>query len=132
MSSVLLDTHIWIWLIQAPENLTPSVLKKFEDPRTKLYLSVASIWEIAIKTRLGKLKLPEPAGAYVPKQNRLLGIEDLPISSSHAFKSAELPTVHSDPFDRLLISTALVEGLPIATADPVFKKYEVELIFCKR
>jgi PIN domain nuclease of toxin-antitoxin system len=96
----------------------------------EIYLSAVSSWEIGIKSALGKLRLPEPVVSYVPKRMAAQGIRPLPITHSHALAVSELPTYHSDPFDRLLIAQAQVEGMAILTADRAFRVYPLEIVWC--
>jgi len=96
----------------------------------EVYLSAASAWEIAIKWAQGKLNLPEPAASYVPNRTAEQGILSLPITYTHALAVSELPQHHRDPFDRLLIAQAQVEGMAILTADRAFQLYGVDLVWC--
>ncbi|MGQ0623626.1 MAG: type II toxin-antitoxin system VapC family toxin [Sporichthyaceae bacterium] len=123
---ILLDTHVWLWMLAAPERLSPAARTQVEDPAITLLLSAASSWEIAIKWGLGKLDLPEPPERYVPDRLRSSGVTALPVEHSHVLRVAELPRHHRDPFDRVLIGAALVEGVPIMSADRAFDPYPVE------
>ena len=123
----LLDTHVWLWMLSNPERLGEA-LEVIEDPASRLLLSAASSWEIAIKYALGRLPLPEPPSSYVPDRIRWSGVTPLPVEHAHALAVAELPAHHRDPFDRLLIAQARLEGVPIITADPQLRTYGVELI----
>jgi PIN domain nuclease of toxin-antitoxin system len=122
---LLLDTHVFLWLQTEPERLGDH-LKLVEDRRTDLLLSVVSSWEIAIKHGLDRLPLPEPPDRYVPSRMRAIGARALVIEHSHALAVASLPPLHRDPFDRLLIAQAGVEGLAILTADPAVAQYPAE------
>jgi PIN domain nuclease of toxin-antitoxin system len=110
-----------------PDRFSAPARQIIEDPANELFLSAASSWEIAIKYRLGKLPLPEPPATYVPSRMRSSGTSTLPVAHSHALHVAELPSHHRDPFDRLLISQAVLERLVILTADPQFDAYDVPL-----
>lgn len=123
----LLDTHVWLWMLSQPERLA-AALPVIEDPRSRLLLLSASSWEIAIKYALGRLPLPDPPSRYVPERIRSSGVTPLPVEHAHALAVAELPTHHRDPFDRLLVAQARLEGVPIITADPALAAYDVELI----
>lgn len=96
---------------------------------SNLSMSVASIWEILIKVQVGKLNLPPPAGPYVIRKLAENRIVILPINLDHLLAFEDLPMHHRDPFDRLLIAQALEEDLPIVTADPLFARYPVEVIW---
>ncbi len=124
----LLDTHAWLWAQTRPEHLRPESLALIESTSNEVLFSAASAWEIAIKYRLGKLLLPEPAETYVPRRVRDSATTPLAVTHDHALRVAVLPDHHRDPFDRLLVAQAQIEGVPLVTADPVFERYEVEVI----
>ena len=92
-------------------------------------LSIASVWEIAIKVGGGRLILPETVERYVPDRVRHHGFEMMAIELAHAFRAGALPRLHGDPFDRMLVAQAQVEGVPILTADPAISRYDVETIW---
>lgn len=123
----LLDTAVWLWSVGPTERLSKKARELLASGEEELYLSVASSWEISIKAALGKLKLPEPPDRYVPKRLAEQGILPLPILQSHALGVFTLPPHHQDPFDRMLISQALVEGMCIVTSDRAFADYPVEI-----
>lgn len=125
---LLLDTHCWLWLESAPERFSERVRHQLVDPETELLLSVASVWELAIKTALGKLELPEPLATYVPTRLRRSSVGTLPVRLEHALAVAKLPPHHADPFDRMLIAQARSERLPVLTADAAFAAYDVEVV----
>jgi PIN domain nuclease of toxin-antitoxin system len=125
---VLLDTQVWLWMQGSPERFGDDARGLVEDTAVTLFFSSASSWEIAIKWALGKLGLPEPPEDYVPGRLRSSGVTPLPVEHSHALRVASLEHHHRDPFDRLLVAQALVEDVPILTADPVFSRYPVERI----
>jgi PIN domain nuclease of toxin-antitoxin system len=125
---ILLDTHAWLWMESAPERLRPAVQAQVADPVNQLFVSSASVWEIAIKYATGKLRLDQPPSEYVPSRMLRTLAEALPISHAHALRAGALPPHHKDPFDRLLIAQAQIERLPILTADPAFAAYDVEVI----
>ncbi len=126
--NVLVDTHVWIWSLADPSRLSAESRSLLSSSRNVVYLSAASAWELAIKAALGKIELPEPVETYVPTRMARQGITALPITHTHALRVSTLPPHHRDPFDRLLIAQALVERLPILTADAVFDRYDVEVI----
>jgi PIN domain nuclease of toxin-antitoxin system len=121
---LLLDTHVFLWLQTTPERLGDHVTL-VEDERNELVVSAASSWEIAIKHQLGRLSLPEAPGRYVPSRIQMIGAQSLPVEQSHALAVAELPTLHGDPFDRLLVAQAQLEDLTILTADQTVAQYPV-------
>ena len=122
---LLLDTHVWLWLQSATRRIDEDVRAILADPRHELWLSMASVWEIALKFGLGKLDLPEAPEAYLPDRMRRSGVTTLAIEFAHAVRVASLPHHHRDPFDRMLIAQALTEELTIVTADPRFEAYGV-------
>jgi PIN domain nuclease of toxin-antitoxin system len=125
---LLLDTQCWLWMQAAPGRLAPSARERLEEPDTTLYFSAASAWEISIKFAIGKLRLPERPVDYVESRLRAGRTSSLTVSVHHAAYVAELPPIHRDPFDRLLIAQAIIEKLPIMTSDAVFKRYGIEVI----
>jgi PIN domain nuclease of toxin-antitoxin system len=132
VTGYLLDTSIFLWSLGAPERLNREAVALLEDTTAELFLSAASSWEISIKSALGKLRLPEPASAYVPKRMTPQGIRSLPISQIHALAAGELPRHHRDPFDRMLVAQARSEDLVLLTADTLFKKYDIDILWCAR
>ena len=122
---LLLDTHGWLWMRAEPERLADSSRQLLHDPANELFLSAASVWEIAIKFAIGKLRLPEPPAVFITQRMVEDRVGALPILHAHALRAGELPLHHRDPFDRLLIAQAQIEGLTVLTADRVFAKYDV-------
>lgn len=121
---LLLDTHVFLWLLTEPERLGEH-LRTVEDPANGMLLSAASSWEIAIKVRLGRLELPDDPTRYVPDRMRAIGAEPLAVEHAHALEVAALPPLHRDPFDRLLVAQARHLGLTIMTADAAVARYDV-------
>ena len=112
-----------------PEKLTDEARELLVDPANVLLLSAASSWEIAIKYALGKLSLPVPPTSYVPDRLRSGGVAPLGVSHVHALAVAELPDHHRDPFDRLLVSQAQLDGLTLLTADRTLAAYDVQIVW---
>jgi PIN domain nuclease of toxin-antitoxin system len=123
----LLDTHVFLWLLAEPERLGVQV-QSLEDPDNELFLSAVSSWEIAIKSKLGRLELPDDPQSYVPDSMRAIGVDPLSIDHSHALAVFDLPPHHRDPFDRLLVAQARALRLPIVTADTHIALYDVETV----
>jgi PIN domain nuclease of toxin-antitoxin system len=123
----LLDTHVFLWLLAEPERLGEQI-QSLEDPANQLLLSAASSWEIAIKSKLGRLKLPDDPQRYVPDSMRAIGVDPLSVDHGHALAVFDLPPHHRDPFDRLLVAQARGLRLPIVTADTQIARYDVETI----
>ncbi|MCL2527089.1 MAG: type II toxin-antitoxin system VapC family toxin [Defluviitaleaceae bacterium] len=124
----LLDTHTLIWLVEASPRVSSSIKEKLKHSNQSIYLSSASLWEIAIKSSLGKLQLKASFNKLISDLNST-DIKILQIESEYLKVITALPWVHKDPFDRLIISTALVEGLTIITADENIHKYDVPWIW---
>jgi PIN domain nuclease of toxin-antitoxin system len=126
--TILLDTHAWIWMTTAPERFSRKARSYVTDDSNEFWLSAASAWEISIKWALGKLVLPSLPSQFVPEQLAITKTYPLAIQHSHALRVADLPRIHNDPFDRMLIAQAQIERVPILTGDPQFKPYKVDLI----
>jgi len=125
--NLLLDTPCWLWMQASPEKFSARARAILDDPDNVLLLSPVSAWEIASKYALGRLTLPVPPAEYVPSRMKSSGVDALALQHSHALQVASLPWHHQDPFDRLLIAQAQVEGLPILSADRQLAAYDVEL-----
>jgi PIN domain nuclease of toxin-antitoxin system len=126
---ILLDTHVFLWWTAADPRLPSRVKTRLLDPDNAFFLSVASIWEIAIKVHRGRLRLPEKLSPYFATRLAVYRIDALPVTLEHALDTAALPAHHRDPFDRLIIAQARVERLPILTSDADFRKYSVDVIW---
>jgi PIN domain nuclease of toxin-antitoxin system len=126
---LLIDTHIWLWLTAEPERIGSAAIEALVSESNEVYLSAASAWEIVIKHSLGKLDLPLPPAAYVPSRVAALGHTPLPIAMEHTLAVADLPLHHKDPFDRLLVAQARVEGMHLVTADHLIRGYDVPLVW---
>ncbi len=125
----LLDTHAFLWWITDNPMLSSHVRKIISDGRNELFFSAASGWEIAIKAQLGRIKIPDKPEIFISEQMIANAIQSLPIQISHAFHVYNLPSYHRDPFDRMLIAQAQLEGLPILTNDPQISRYPVKVIW---
>ena len=126
---ILLDTQCWLWWHLCSDRLSPGAREVITASRDPLYLSAASSWEIAIKVGLRKLKLPEPPARYVPARLTEQGMTGLPVEHAHALRVAELPALHQDPFDRLLVAQAQIERMTLLTADPQIVAYDVDTLW---
>jgi PIN domain nuclease of toxin-antitoxin system len=125
---LLLDTHVWLWLVAAPERLSEEARSLLASTETRLLLSAASSWEMAIKQQLGRLDLGGPAELVVPELMLRSDVAALSMTHQHSLRAGALPGHHRDPFDRMLIAQAQLEALPIMTADAVFSSYDVECV----
>ena len=126
---LLLDTHVFIWWDSEPASLSSQALALCQDRANTVLLSVASVWEMQIKLQLGKLKLSLPLAEVIESQERINNIEVLPIILAHVLALQNLPAHHKDPFDRLLIAQANVEGAVLISGDPILAKYPVKLLW---
>jgi PIN domain nuclease of toxin-antitoxin system len=122
---LLPDTHSFLWFISGDPQLSERARGLIEDRRHSSALSVASLWEIAIKVSIGKLALTEDFATFIPRELQSNSIQILPIEVEHLAKLSRLPQHHRDPFDRLLISQALVEQMPVIGCDGQFDAYGV-------
>jgi len=125
---LLLDNHVFLWLDNEPERLSPRLQTLCQDSETELLLSVVSLWEIQIKNTIGKLNLRLPLQQLLDDQQQVNGLNLLPVIPAHVFALEHLPLIHKDPFDRLIIAQAMVEGLTLASADMHVIKYPISVI----
>jgi len=125
---LLLDTHVFLWYISADPLLPVAFRDAIREPHNDVYLSAASIWEAVIKHALGKLPLPDAPAEYLPRQREAHGIASLPIEEAALIHLAKMPSLHRDPFDRLLIAQALQVGLTMVTVDDAVRAYPVPLL----
>lgn len=128
----LLDTVVWLWSIDQVDRLSNTSREILSSGAEEIYFSAATAWELSIKARLGKLTLPVPPAECIPAFIAKQGLRPLPVTHLHAVKVYDLPSQHRDPFDRLLIAQAMLESMTILTADHVFEKYPVEVLWCGR
>ncbi len=124
---LLLDTHVFLWFISGDSKLKPELREVIQDTSHEIYVSVASVWEAVIKSQLGKLPLPQPAAVYLPEQRIRHRIASLEIDEATVMELAQLPSIHRDPFDRILIAQARRFGMKLATVDPAIQSYPVDL-----
>ena len=127
--NLLLDTHSFIWFIEGNPRLSETARTLITDGGNEVFLSVASLWEMAIKISLGKLGLSEPYEVFIATQLQLNQIGLLDISFSHTVRVTKLPFHHRDPFDRLLNAQSLVEDIPIVSIDAKLDDYGVRRIW---
>ena len=128
MKTILIDTHVFLWVLGG-RKLSKAAKEFFADRENKEFvLSDASAWEISIKFGVGKLELPEIPEIFVPDRVRRAGFSHRPIELQQVLKVHSLPQIHRDPFDRLIISQAMVEDMTILTSDSIFSKYSVNII----
>ncbi len=121
---ILLDTHTFIWMVTAPSELAMSAGEAFADASHEVWFSAAISWEIAVKRAKGKLEFSGSPRAIA----RRLGLPELAMTAEHAEAAGELPLFHRDPFDRMLIAQAQVEGLVLATRDTAMARYGIRIL----
>ena len=127
--AALLDSHAFVWLVTDPAALSPRTRAYLNDPDLRLLLSVASGWELAIKDGLGKLELDIPLRELIVDATAQALVEWLPIRPSHMLRVGSLKLHHRDPFDRMIVAQALVEGVPVVSVDPALDAYGVDRIW---
>lgn len=127
--NLLLDTHSFLWFIGGNTNLSSTARSLIEDTSNQPFLSLASLWEIAIKSSLGKLTLAQPFEVLMPRQMELNGIKPLNIELDDLALVAKLPLHHRDPFDRLLVAQAIERQIPVISADMAFEFYGVQRLW---
>jgi PIN domain nuclease of toxin-antitoxin system len=127
--NILLDTHTFLWLRNAPEKIPEQLLMAYYDTNNDVFLSMASVWEMQIKHQLGKLELGLPLNTLIDEQRINNGLQILPIETYHIFALADLPFHHKDPFDRLILIQSKLDNLKLASADAVFAHYDVNLFW---
>ena len=127
--NLLLDMHAFLWFIANDPRLSNQAQSLIQTPTNRRLLSIASLWEMAIKLSLGKLTLAQPFDQFIPRQLQLNQIEVLAIELPHLAAVVAMPFHHRDPFDRLLAAQCQTEGLPILSSDPVFDAYSVRRVW---
>lgn len=125
---LLLDTNALLWAMAADERLREQARDAIRDPANRVFVSVVSVWEIAIKLALGKLHVASNVVEWLPREMAASRFTPLPVLFGHAASVEHLPMHHRDPFDRLLIAQAIAERLTIVTSDPEFLQYAVPVI----
>lgn len=129
-ASILLDTHSFLWWTsQRGARLSQPARDVIGAESSEVLISVVTAWELAIKTSAGRIDLPEPIDRYLQRRIRRYRLRVLDITLEHALRAASLPALHRDPFDRMLVAQAQVEGIPIVTNDPAMSRYDVETIW---
>jgi PIN domain nuclease of toxin-antitoxin system len=126
---LLLDTCTFLWVITDAPALSPAARARFTDPANEVFLSAASAWEIGIKWKRGRLPLPQPATSFVADQREAHGIAALGIDEESTLHVTRLPDLHRDPFDRMLVSQAIVHGLVLLTPDPLVTQYPARTLW---
>ncbi len=126
---LLLDTHTFLWADHDPTKLSAQARALLSDPAHERLLSVASLWEMQIKSMLGKLTLRLPLPELIREHESVNSVVVLAVTSRHIFELTALPSIHGDPFDRLLIAAARTEAATLLSADPIFRSYPIPVIW---
>ena len=126
---LLLDTHALIWWVEDDPKLSRAAAAAVETADDRVLFSAASIWEIATKLLIGKLKMTRPLSGTVHELIHRVRLDPLAISVEHAQLAGELPGPHKDPFDRMLIAQARLDDLTVVTSDPIFRRYRVRVVW---
>ena len=129
MNGFLLDTCVALWYFAGDSRIPARLCTLSRNPRNRLYFSDVSLLEIVIKHQLGKLPLPDSPSKIISKWVEAHGMEILPVSSATILQLEELPSIHRDPFDRLLICQTLVHELALVTPDPLIQRYTVPMLW---
>ena len=125
---LLLDTCTFLWLAGG-SRLSDAAAAAIRTPSNEVFLSAVSVWEIVSKYQTGRLSLPEPPERLIPAERKLRGLQSLPFDEDSALHSIRLPRLHRDPFDRMLISQAIAQGLAIVTPDPLISQYPIRVVW---
>jgi PIN domain nuclease of toxin-antitoxin system len=128
--NILLDTCVFLWIIaDKREKLSSRAVEVYKNTENDIYLSAVSSWEIVIKTNTGKLTLTESPAQRLPTEIKRTGCQPLPIYHSHALELSNLPHLHSDPFDRMLVCQAKCEDLVLLTPDTAIHEYAIKTLW---
>lgn len=125
---LLLDTHVALWALTEPRRIAPHIFEMFANADSAISVSVVAVWEIAIKHRLGRKDSPPFAGGAAIGHFETAGFNLLNVTASHAAFVERLPLHHGDPFDRLMLAQAIVEGMQFVTYDRHLSRYDVALL----
>jgi PIN domain nuclease of toxin-antitoxin system len=125
----LIDTQAFLWCAIYDERLSGRIIEIVENINNEIFFSTVSAWEIAIKYQLGKLILPTTPEIFITEQLEINQFSVLPVTLLHAFTTRELPLIHKDPFDRMLVAQSTVENLPILSNDRKLSEYNAQIIW---
>jgi len=126
---LLLDTHVFLWFDAEPARLSSACEELLKDESNSFLLSLASVWEMQIKSQTGKLVLRLPLSSLIAEQENNLGLQILPLTLSHVYALQSLPDIHRDPFDRIMIAQAVVENLPFVSGDSLLEGYPIRRLW---
>ena len=125
----LLDTHAFLWFVLDDQRISKEARSIIEDSKNKIYFSAASAWEIAIKTKLARLKIKGEFESFIIEQLSTNSFVPLSITISHSLYTEQLPQIHKDPFDRIIIAQSKLEDLPLISKDKKIRKYKLAMIW---
>ena len=126
---LLLDTQVFLWMVAGSTRMPGAVREQVCSQETSVWLSAASVWELAIKQGLGRIDLPGPAAEFAGRQRALHGITPLPIDEASAAHLSKLPDIHRDPFDRMLVCQAIEHELTLVSADRILRRYPIKSLW---
>jgi PIN domain nuclease of toxin-antitoxin system len=126
---LLLDTHVFLWWIERNPHLSARASGLIADPDSEVFVSIVTVWEIAIKAALEQLEMPVDLGAFLRRQLQSNGFESLPVTFEHAVAVRDLPMHHRDPFDRLLVCQSRVESLALVSSDSAIAAYGADMVW---
>ena len=126
---LLLDTHVFLWYLTDDPRLPTAFRSAIREPANDVFLSVVSVWEIAVKVALKRLPLADRVEKFVPQQRALHGISSLELDEQSVFHFSRLPALHRDPFDRMLVCQSISSGMPIVTPDFAISAYPVQTLW---
>jgi PIN domain nuclease of toxin-antitoxin system len=129
---LLLDTQVFLWMASGSSRVPDGVRDAVRDPGHEVYLSVASVWELAIKQQIGRIALPGPAAEFAAAERSRHAVASLPITESAIAHLTKLPDVHRDPFDRLLVCQAIEHEMTLVSADRELRRYAVRILWSGR
>jgi PIN domain nuclease of toxin-antitoxin system len=127
--NLLLDSHAFVWMHEEPHKLSVNVAYEILNPANQIFLSVVTVWELQIKIALKKFSFSDTLENVILREQQTNKVQILPVKLSHALYLENLPLHHKDPFDRLLISQAIVENMILVTSDSEFVKYQAKLLW---
>ena len=129
MTGYILDTHALLWFVSGDPKLSPKAKSVIENADNEIALSSAAVWEISIKSQIGKIRLHKELDQLISEILQLYNFTPLAITIPHVIRVNSLPEIHRDPFDRVLVAQSIAENMPLITADPLIKKYKIKTIW---
>ncbi|NNL78386.1 MAG: type II toxin-antitoxin system VapC family toxin [Desulfobacterales bacterium] len=125
----LIDTHVFLWFVSEDNKISSKAISLIKDSKNKIFFSAASAWELAIKTKLNRLKIKGDLESFIIEQLSINRFVPLSITISHCLYTEQLPRIHKDPFDRMIIAQSILEDLPLISADRKIRKYKTTVIW---